>query len=119
VTAAGNEPSVTDETSDLSVEVVLPDAEATRALGLALAGLLPAGDMVALTGPLGAGNATLTQDPERGRRSPRVCSATTQEGTLRTRSSNLHKGARRPSSQLGMVKLPRFSAGLMPVAALG
>ncbi|WP_149204347.1 tRNA (adenosine(37)-N6)-threonylcarbamoyltransferase complex ATPase subunit type 1 TsaE [Actinotalea subterranea] len=44
-----------------SVAVTLPDAEATRAYGRALAGLLRARDLVVLTGPLGAGKTTLTQ----------------------------------------------------------
>lgn len=39
----------------------LPDAEATRAFGRTLAGLLRAGDLVMLTGDLGAGKTTLTQ----------------------------------------------------------
>ncbi len=47
--------------SVITVEVVLRDAEATRAYGLALAGVLRAGDLVVLTGPLGAGKTTLTQ----------------------------------------------------------
>jgi tRNA threonylcarbamoyladenosine biosynthesis protein TsaE len=39
----------------------LPTAADTRALGTALAGLLRAGDLVVLTGPLGAGKTVLAQ----------------------------------------------------------
>lgn len=44
---------------DLVVD--LPDLAATRALGARLAAALRAGDLVVLTGPLGAGKTSLTQ----------------------------------------------------------
>jgi tRNA threonylcarbamoyladenosine biosynthesis protein TsaE len=42
-------------------ENLLPTPEETRALGAELAGLLRAGDLVVLVGPLGAGKTALTQ----------------------------------------------------------
>jgi tRNA threonylcarbamoyladenosine biosynthesis protein TsaE len=42
-------------------EHVLPAPEDTRALGTELAGLVRAGDLVVLVGPLGAGKTALTQ----------------------------------------------------------
>lgn len=44
-----------------AIEIDLPDAEATEALGRRLAGLLVAGDLVVLVGDLGAGKTTLTR----------------------------------------------------------
>lgn len=43
------------------VELTLPTAEDTRALGRRLGALLRAGDLLVLTGDLGAGKTTLTQ----------------------------------------------------------
>ncbi|WP_214108759.1 tRNA (adenosine(37)-N6)-threonylcarbamoyltransferase complex ATPase subunit type 1 TsaE [Acrocarpospora catenulata] len=43
------------------MSTVARDAEEMRALGARIAGLLQPGDLVVLTGPLGAGKTTLTQ----------------------------------------------------------
>ena len=45
----------------MTTRLVIPDAEAMEALGARLAGLLAAGDLVVLDGPLGAGKTTLTR----------------------------------------------------------
>src|SRR6266542_421528 len=48
------------------IELIVPGAEDMRALGEALAGVLVPGDVVALTGDLGAGKTTLVQGAARG-----------------------------------------------------
>lgn len=50
----------------MQIELAAPTAEDTRAIGGALAELLRAGDVVALTGELGAGKTTLVQGLARG-----------------------------------------------------
>jgi tRNA threonylcarbamoyladenosine biosynthesis protein TsaE len=45
----------------VKLDHTLPEPEDTRALGSRLAGLLRAGDLVVLVGPLGAGKTALTQ----------------------------------------------------------
>lgn len=52
----------------LPAYAVLADAGATRAFGVELAALLRAGDLVVLTGDLGAGKTTLTQGIGQGLR---------------------------------------------------
>lgn len=48
------------------MSVRIPDRDAMHVFGAELAGLLRAGDLVVLTGPLGAGKTTLTQGIARG-----------------------------------------------------
>lgn len=70
------------------VDVDLPDLAATRALGARFAGALQAGDLLVLTGPLGAGKTSLTSGlgealPVRGRvTSPTFVLARTHRGPL-------------------------------------
>src|SRR5690606_29642780 len=45
----------------VTTHLEIPDAEGMEALGARLAGLLAAGDLVILDGPLGAGKTTLTR----------------------------------------------------------
>ena len=49
------------EASDRALALTLPDLDATESLGLGLAEILRAGDLVILNGDLGAGKTTLTQ----------------------------------------------------------
>jgi len=53
-------------TGDDAGVVVVPDREAMHAYGTGLASVLHAGDLVVLTGPLGAGKTTLVQGIARG-----------------------------------------------------
>jgi tRNA threonylcarbamoyladenosine biosynthesis protein TsaE len=57
----GHRGHLVDLAKPAPVTVTLPDAQSTRRLGTALAGLLGAGDLVVLTGDLGAGKTTMTQ----------------------------------------------------------
>jgi tRNA threonylcarbamoyladenosine biosynthesis protein TsaE len=52
---------VSGRSSGTAVQLQVPDAAAMRSLGRRLADLVDAGDLVVLTGPLGAGKTTLTQ----------------------------------------------------------
>jgi tRNA threonylcarbamoyladenosine biosynthesis protein TsaE len=51
----------------MTIELVIPDADAMEALGARLAPLLRAGDLILLDGVLGAGKTTLRTGHARGR----------------------------------------------------
>src|SRR5699024_7565770 len=86
-----------------TVEVQLPDAEATTALGAHLAGVLRAGDLVILTGELGAGKTTLTQGlgaalGVRGRVSSPTCIIAREHAPTGTGPGLIHGDAYRLTS---------------------
>lgn len=55
-------------TEQAAVEVLVPDADAMRALGAQVAARCRAGDVIVLSGPLGAGKTTFTQGVATGLR---------------------------------------------------
>ena len=88
----------------------LVDTEATEALGRRLAGLLRAGDLLVLTGPLGAGKTTLTRGLGAGLRvRGQVASPTFV--LARTHPSAVGRAARArrrlPSRRSGRARRPR------------
>jgi tRNA threonylcarbamoyl adenosine modification protein YjeE len=106
------------------MQLVIPDADGMHEFGLTLAGRLRAGDLVVLTGPLGAGKTTLTRGLGEGLRvrgavtSPTFVLARTHPSTI-DGPPLVHVDAYRLSSAVELDDLDIDFAGSIVVVEWG